>query len=107
LILLSSFSAPPSEFLFLVLSAELDDGQQVDIWKNQGMFNWKKSIGNVTWEIPDSEELQKNTGTYRWYTYYESITRRSLPGDISSALLLNFGVSFVTQKQEQIRSGLC
>ncbi|KAN0018302.1 hypothetical protein ACTFIU_010917 [Dictyostelium citrinum] len=61
--------SPPKTHWWHVIHGELDDGTKVELFKNEGMFNFQINT-EVNFEKPDP--FYKSYGNHRWFKYYEN-----------------------------------
>ncbi|KAM9945266.1 hypothetical protein ACTFIT_003521 [Dictyostelium discoideum] len=61
--------APPKTHWWHVIHGELDDGTKVELFKNEGMFNFQINT-EVNFEKPNP--FYKSYGNHRWFKYYEN-----------------------------------
>jgi hypothetical protein len=59
---------PPSIQWYYIIEGELDNGKPVELFRNEGMFNFEGSP--MSWEKPDP--FYKSFKNHRWFKYYEN-----------------------------------
>eukprot|EP01132_Coremiostelium_polycephalum_P004161 gene4161-5209_t len=62
---------PPSIHWWYTYEAELDDGTQMELWNNEGLFTWEGNPAPYSREKPDP--YHECIGNHRWFKVYENI----------------------------------
>lgn len=75
---------PPDSYWWYNIHGELDNGTEVELWANGGLFTWEPNPSH--WEKPNPVYISfKN---HRWFKYYENGLNTHPNNDL---LRLNFG----------------
>lgn len=75
---------PPSSHFWYNIDATLDDGRNVELFSNAGLFTWEPS--EQTWQKPDPFYI--NFKNHRWFKFFENGVNSHPRNDV---LRLNFG----------------
>jgi len=75
---------PPKSHWWYVFEGNLDDGTQVEIFKNEGLWNWEP---NQPFNFDKPDPFSNSFGNHRWYKYFEN----GYNGRDTETLRLNFG----------------
>eukprot|EP01113_Clastostelium_recurvatum_P003365 TRINITY_DN1146_c0_g1_i3.p1 TRINITY_DN1146_c0_g1~~TRINITY_DN1146_c0_g1_i3.p1 ORF type:complete len:277 (+),score=66.70 TRINITY_DN1146_c0_g1_i3:1-831(+) len=75
---------PPKAHWWYVIEARLDDDTHMEIFKNEGLWNWE---GNQPFNFDKPEPLYKTFGNHRWYKFFEN----GYNGRDAEAIRLSFG----------------
>jgi len=59
---------PPNVFWSYIIQGELHNGTEVELWKNEGLFNWVPH--EMSWDKPDP--FWRSFKNHRWFKYYEN-----------------------------------
>jgi len=76
---------PPSVYWWYTVEGTLDDGSQMELWRNEGMFNWKGNPAPYNRNKPSP--FAATIGNHRWFKLYESMNA----GPHEEVIRLNLG----------------
>jgi len=75
---------PPKAHWYYVIQAEMDDGDEMELFRNQGIFRWE---GNKPFSFDKPDPFHLSFKNHRWYKFFEM----GFNGDNHESVRLNFG----------------
>jgi len=75
---------PPKAHWYYIFQAELEDGREVEIFKNEGLFRWEY---NIPFNFDKPEPFAPSFKNHRWYKFFEM----GFNGANHENVRLNFG----------------